>query len=92
MLRKIAALPSPVGYCERGAKRISHDAGAQAEVSENSVGEAAVSGILCQREGELARCSRVESLWTKTGLELRVCRRNGPSASLNQDLKKEIRG
>jgi len=29
-------------------------------VSENSVGEAAVSGILCQREAELARCGAVE--------------------------------
>jgi hypothetical protein len=37
------------------------DAGAQAEVSENLVGEAAGSGILCQREAELARCGGVES-------------------------------
>ena len=28
---------------------------------ENLVGEAAVSGILCQREAELARCGGVES-------------------------------
>ena len=34
----------------------------QADVSENSVGEAAVSGILCQREAELVRCGVVESL------------------------------
>ena len=28
---------------------------------ENLVGEAAVSGILCQREAELTRCGAVES-------------------------------
>ena len=37
------------------------DAEAQVEVCENLVGEAAVSGILCQREAELARCGGVES-------------------------------
>ncbi len=35
--------------------------GAQAEVSENSVGEAVVSGTLCQREPELVCCGTVES-------------------------------
>jgi hypothetical protein len=44
-------------------------------VSENSVGKAAVSGILCQREAELVRCGVVESSFgLKTGLELRVCK------------------
>jgi hypothetical protein len=30
-------------------------------VSENSVGKASVSGVLCQREAELVRCGAVES-------------------------------
>ncbi len=41
--------------------RFGDEAGAQAEVSENSVGEAAVSGILCQPEALLVRCGGVES-------------------------------
>jgi hypothetical protein len=30
-------------------------------VSENSVGKASVSGVLCQREAELVRCGAVKS-------------------------------
>jgi len=47
-------------------------------VSENSVGKASVSGVLCQREAELVRCGSWKAPWTKTELELRFANRLVP--------------
>ena len=44
----------------QGGANFDDDAGAQAEVSENSVGEAANSRILFQREAEPVYCGAVE--------------------------------
>ena len=64
-----------IGRAQRGAN-FDDAAGTQTDVSENSVGEAAVSGILCQREAEPARCGAVEGPpRSKPGLERRVCQR-----------------
>ena len=61
------------------------DAGMQLEVSENSVGEAAVSGILCQREAELVRCgNHGKPFGLKVARELPICKPPGVDASLNQ--------
>ena len=57
-------------------------------MSENSVGEAAVLDILCQREAELVRCGNHEKLFRlKIGRELPICKPPGDGASLNQDSK-----
>jgi hypothetical protein len=47
-------------------------------VSENSVGKASVSGVLCQREAELVRCGSWKAPWTETELELRFANRLVP--------------
>ena len=54
-----AAVAGGIRRAQRGAN-FDDDAGAQAEVSENSVGESAVSGILCQREAEPVCCGAGE--------------------------------
>jgi hypothetical protein len=57
-----AATAGGIGRAHR-EPNFDDDTGAQAEVSENSVGEAVVSGILWQREGELA--AGWKALWTQ---------------------------
>src|ERR1700722_20899545 len=55
-----AAVPGRIRGAQSRAD-FGDDAEAQLVVCEDLVGEAAVSGILCQREAELARCGWVES-------------------------------
>jgi hypothetical protein len=59
-LRVGFAVAGRIRQAQSGAD-LGDDAEAQVEVCENLVGEAEVSGILCQREAELARCGWVES-------------------------------
>jgi hypothetical protein len=86
-----AAAAGGIRRAQRGAD-FDDDAGAQAPVSKNSVGEGQISGISCQCEAEPVWCGAMEGLSrSKTGLDLRVRKPNNLAASLNQDLKRRFR-
>ena len=75
----------------RGAD-FDDDDGAQGKVSEISVGEDAVSGILCQPEAEPVCCGAVERLSrSNPGSIFAFANQISLGASLNQDVKRKFR-
>jgi hypothetical protein len=92
-----AGVKAPTNTMKRGQPAILHCTQilmtmlGQAEASQNSVGEAANSRILFQRETERVCCDAVAGpSRSKPGLDLCVCKPNSLGASLNSGLKRKF--